>query len=330
MEAMRRPSQMKNSIMSTRNQLPRCSSGRVTTPLVCVSLPDCKASVWCKLEYLNPSGSTKDRIARYILTKAMRRGELSSGDTVVEASSGSTSIALALACAQLGLSFIAVMPEGVSDERVMIIHAYGADVELTPQVDGIGGAIRRAEELTTDPGAFWPQQFANPDNAKAHRNETAQEILSQISTDSVDLFVSGVGTGGTLVGVTQGLQDAGCNVTPVLARPIDTGLISDVECSSFSRRIPGVVEGLSTIFATADLPNVKEIEVSDSEAIDVTRQLIRCGFPVGPSSGLNYLAAVRALEQHPSPSPVAVTVFPDRMERYFSTELFSKDRAQER
>ncbi len=307
------------------DQLPRFSSSRLITPLVNVSLPNREESVWCKLEYLNPSGSTKDRIARYILTKAMRRGELSQGDMVVEASSGSTSIALALACAQLGLSFVAVMPEGVSNERVMIIRAYGAEVELTPKADGIGGSIQRAEQLAKDRSGFWPQQFSNADNANAHRHETAQEILSQISTDSVDLFVSGVGTGGTLVGVTHGLQDAGCNVTPVLARPIDTGLITDVECSSFSSRIPGVVDGLSTIFATADLANVLEIEVSDSEAIEVTRQLIRCGFPVGPSSGLNYLAALRAAEQSPIDTPVVATVFPDRMERYFSTELFTKN-----
>ncbi len=303
-------------------QLPRCSSTRVTTPLVSVSLPNSHLTVWCKLEYLNPSGSTKDRIARFILTKAMRQGELAPGGVVVEASSGSTSIALALACAQLGLSFVAVMPEGVSAERIMIIRAYGAAVELTAKAAGIGGAIRRAEELTTQRGAYWPRQFSNPDNANAHRYETAQEILSQIATDSVDLFVSGVGTGGTLVGVTQGLLDAGCGVTPVLARPIDKGVISDAECCSFSGRIPGVADGLSTIFASTPLPGLREIDVSDSEAIEVTRQLIRCGYPVGPSSGLNYLAALRAIEQHAAPAPVAVTVFPDRMERYFSTELF--------
>jgi cysteine synthase A len=305
------------------HQIPQLCSSRLITPLVCIDLPGYNSSVWCKLEYLNPSGSTKDRIARYILTKAMRRGELSPGETVVEASSGSTSIALALACAQLGLSFVAVMPAGVSNERVMIIRAYGARVELTPQADGIGGAIERAEQLATDTKAYWPRQFSNPDNAGAHRHETAQEILNQIATDSVDLFVSGVGTGGTLVGVTQGLQDAGCNVTPVLARPVDTGLLSDAECFSFSGRIPGVVDGLSSIFASADLANLKEIEVCDSEAIEVTRQLIRAGFPVGPSSGLNYLAAVRALQERSGESLVAVTVFPDRMERYFSTELFA-------
>ena len=314
-----------NSNPSSIPQLPLCSSSRVTTPLVCVSLPGLNPSIWCKLEYLNPSGSTKDRIARYILTKAIRQGELSATGVVVEASSGSTSIAMALACAQLGLTFVAVMPKGVSKERVMMIRAYGAEVELTAQSEGIGGAIRRAETISAGRGAFWPQQFSNADNANAHRNETAQEILSQIATDSIDLFVSGVGTGGTLVGVTEGLRDAGCNVTPVLARPIDTGVMCDVECSSFSGRIPGVVDGLSAIFAAADLPNLKEIEVSDGEAIEVTRELIRCGFPVGPSSGLNYLAAIRAIEQHPSDSPTAVTVFPDRMERYFSTELFAKD-----
>jgi cysteine synthase A len=301
--------------------LPRCSSSRITTPLVSVSVPGLTPSVWCKLEYLNPSGSTKDRIARYILTKAMRQGEIKTAGMVVEASSGSTSIAMALACAQLGLTFVAVMPEGVSNERVMMIRAYGADVELTPKPEGIAGAIKRAQSISANRNAYWPQQFSNIDNANAHRNETAQEILSQIDTDSIDLFVSGVGTGGTLVGVTEGLREAGCNVMPILARPIDTGVMSEVECSSFSGRIPGVVDGLSAIFANAHFPNLQEIEVSDEEAIDVTRQLIRCGFPVGPSSGLNFLAAVRSIEQHADDEPTAVTVFPDRMERDFSTEF---------
>ena len=303
------------------NPLPQLCSSRVVTPLACVTLKRFGVPVWCKLEYLNPSGSTKDRIARYILTKAMRSGKLSAGDTVVEASSGSTSIGLALACAQLGLTFIAVMPEGVSNERVMIITAYGAQVELTSADNGISGAIERAKSIAEEQGAFWPQQFSNPDNSNAHRYETAQEILTQLPTDSVDFFVSGVGTGGTLVGVTQGLLEAGCTVSPVLAVPIDTGLIADVECSSFSRRIPGVADGLSTIFQRSELPNLIEIQVSDNEAIETTRELIRAGFPVGPSSGLNYLAGVRAAQQH-SGTPVVATVFPDRMERYFSTELF--------
>ena len=130
--------------------LPRCSSSRITTPLVAVSLPGWTPKVWCKLKYLNPSGSTKDRIARYILTKAIRQGALPPSGIVVEASSGSTSIAMALACAQLGLTFVAVMPAGVSDERVMMIRAYGAEVELTPKPEGIAGAINRAQNISAN------------------------------------------------------------------------------------------------------------------------------------------------------------------------------------
>lgn len=297
------------------------ANSRVTTPLVPIELPAYGVPVWCKLEYLNPSGSTKDRIARYILSKAVRSGQLKPGDSVVEASSGSTSIAFALASAQLGLSFTAIMPESVSPERVKIIRAYGADVQLTPADAGIDASIRLAQEISETQGAFWPQQFSNLDNAKAHRDETAAEVLCQIPSGNVDVFVSGVGTGGTLVGVSQGLIAAGCTITPVLARPVSNKLISDVECCSFSKRIPGVVDGLSEIFQAANLPNLIEFEISDEEAIEATRNLIRAGFPVGPSSGLNYLAAVQAYKSR-NDQPVCLTVFPDRMERYFSTDLF--------
>ncbi|WDI41938.1 PLP-dependent cysteine synthase family protein [Bremerella sp. P1] len=299
------------------------ANSRVTTPLVPIELPEHGVPVWCKLEYLNPSGSTKDRIARYILSKAMRSQLIQPGDQVVEASSGSTSIAFALVSAQLGLQFTAVMPENVSPERVKIIRAYGAHVELTQAKDGIDASIRLAQQISEQHNAFWPRQFSNPDNAKAHCDETAAEVLCQIPSGKVDVFVSGVGTGGTLVGVTQGLTSAGCRLTPVLARPVSNRLIADVECCSFSTRIPGVVDGLSTIFREANLPALKQFEISDEEAIHTTRQLIRAGFPVGPSSGLNYLAAVHAYREHGG-DPVCLTVFPDRMERYFSTDLFAK------
>ncbi|MBA2115257.1 PLP-dependent cysteine synthase family protein [Bremerella alba] len=298
------------------------ANSRVTTPLVPILLQEHGVPIWCKLEYLNPSGSTKDRIARYILSKAMRSQRIQPGDQVVEASSGSTSIAFALASAQLGLQFTAVMPENVSPERIKIIRAYGANVELTKAEDGIDASIRLAQQISEEQRAFWPQQFSNPDNAKAHCDETAAEVLCQIPSGKVDMFVSGVGTGGTLVGVTQGLASAGCKVMPVLARPVSNRLISDVECCSFSTRIPGVVDGLSAIFREAHLPNLKQFEISDEEAIDTTRQLIRAGFPVGPSSGLNYLAAVQAYREQ-SGDPICLTVFPDRMERYFSTDLFA-------
>jgi cysteine synthase A len=277
--------------------------------------------VWCKLEFLNPSGSTKDRIARFILEKAYRQGRVRCGHLVVEASSGSTSIALALACAQLGLKFLAVMPDGVSNERVYLIRAYGGEVRFTPQEQGIRGAIAEAERLGRD-GAFLPRQFANPDNPEAHRVGTAREILDQIPGGRVDAVVSGVGTGGTLVGLFQGLSECGCGLVPVHARPVSLYPGGDVECCSFSARIPGVADRLSDIFREELLPGLMTVEVRDEDALAATRELIRLGFPVGPSSGLNYRAAVAALRSLGTADAQVVTVFPDRVERYFTTELF--------
>lgn len=292
------------------------------TPLVPVQLDRKLQPVWCKLEFLNPSGSTKDRIAKFILEKAWRQGRVWAGSLVVEASSGSTSIALALACAQMGLRFVAVMPDGVSNERVYLIRGYGGAVQFTPQEGGIRAAIAEAERLGRDEGAFLPRQFANPDNPEAHRVGTAREILDQIPGGKVDAVVSGVGTGGTLVGLYQGLSECGCGVLPVHARPVSLGVVGDVECCSFSSRIPGVADRLSEIFHEEALPSLLTVEVRDEEALATTRDLIRLGFPVGPSSGLNYRAALAALQEMGDPSAVIVTVFPDRVERYFTTELF--------
>jgi len=292
------------------------------TPLVPVELSEGAGTIWCKLEFLNPSGSTKDRIARYILEKQWRLGRLRRGDAVVEASSGSTSIALALACAQMGLKFTAVMSEGVSNERVLIIRSYGGEIILVPKADGIVGAISRAAEEAEKNGAFLPRQFENPDNAEAHRVSTGQEILSQVPGGVVHGVVSGVGTGGTIVGLYNAFSQAGCPVTPFLARPIEGLHHYDVECCSFSSRVPGVADGLSKLFSTATLPGLIEVDVDSDDAINTTRRLIRRGFPVGPSSGLNYAAALQALQKL-GPDANVVTVFPDRMERYFSTELFT-------
>jgi cysteine synthase A len=292
------------------------------TPLVPVQLEPDQPPVWCKLDFLNPSGSTKDRIARYILVKAWREGRLKRGDTVIEASSGSTSIAMALASAQLGLRFVAVMPEGVSNERVLIIRAYGGEIRLTPKELGIRGSIAETQRLARECNGFLPRQFDNPENAQAHQVGTAREILDQIAGGTVDAVVSGVGTGGTLVGLYNGLRDGGCPVTPVLARPVNLTGPSDVECCSFSCRIPGVIDCVSTILQADTLPGLITIEVEDEEAIETTRLLTKRGFPVGPSSGLNYCAALAAAKRLGSSSAQIVTVFPDRMERYFTTELF--------
>jgi len=293
------------------------------TPLIPVQFEEGAATVWCKLEFLNPSGSTKDRIARFMLEKQWRLGRLKKGDKVVEASSGSTSIALALACAQMGLKFIAVMPESVSNERVAIIRAFGGDIILVPKAEGVVGAMKRAGEEAERTGAYFPRQFENPDNAEAHRSATGQEILSQIPGGVVDGIVSGVGTGGTIVGLYNAFAQAGCAVTPFLARPIEGEAHRyDIECCSFSARVPGVVDGLSKLYSEATLPNLVEVSVEDDVAIETTRKLIRRGFPVGPSSGLNYAGAVEAAKIL-GPGTHVVTVFPDRMERYFSTELFN-------
>jgi cysteine synthase A len=283
------------------------------TPLVRLEL-DPGAAVWCKLEFLNPSGSTKDRIARYILEHALREGALGKGDLVIEASSGSTSIAMALACAQRGLRFMAVMPEGVSNERTLMIRAFGGEIRMTSREAGIRGALNESEALARECNAFLPRQFSNPRNAEAHQFGTAAEI--QAALPHVSAVVSGVGTGGTLVGLFHGCPGS----IPVYARPIDY-FTSDPECCSFSARIPGVVDSVSELFREEVLPGLITIEVPAAEALKTTRRIIAAGYPAGPSSGLNYCAAVEMTKRLGKEANV-VTVFPDRMERYFSTELF--------
>jgi cysteine synthase A len=220
------------------------------------------------------------------------------------------------------LRFTAVMPEGVSNERALIIRAYGGEVRFTPPADGIRGAIAEVERLGRAPGTFLPRQFSNSDNAEAHRVGTAREIADQVPGGRVDAVVSGVGTGGTLVGLFQGLCASGCTVVPVLARPINVRRTPEAECCSFSARIPGVVESISTIFREDLLPGMLQIEVNDEDALATTRHLINLGFPVGPSSGLNYRAAREVQARLGGPAAQVVTVFPDRMERYFTTELY--------
>ena len=292
------------------------------TPLVEVRLEPEGAGIWCKLEFLNPSGSTKDRIARYMVEKAWRDGRIKEGGTVVEASSGSTSIALAMTCAQMGLEFIAVMPEGVSRERQLTIRAYGGEIILVPPDEGIHGALRKAEEIAGETGAYYTRQFENPDNAEAHRVWTGQEILKQIPGGTVNGIVSGVGTGGTIVGLYSAFKEAGCEITPFAARPVRGSALQELECCSFSPCVPGVVEeSVSKLYRDAELNGLIEIDIGDDLVFDTARQLIRQGFPVGPSSGLNYAAALEA-QKKLGPEARIVTVLPDRMERYFSTELF--------
>lgn len=300
------------------------------TPLVPVTLDPEIGAIWCKLEFLNPSGSTKDRIARHILEKAKRRGLLHPGDTVVEASSGSTSIALALACAQMGFKFVAFIPSSATNERSLMIQAYGGTVER------VEGGMRRVLEVAEDAavrnGWFATRQFENADNTESHRLFTGPEILSQIDGGCVDAVVSGVGTGGSLRGLWEAFHDAGCEVSAHAAIPCCGGIFGqNAECCSlaFSSDVPGVVDCLSAIYQEwrggPDGAAIKEWNIDDRVCLDITKRLWALGFPVGPSSGLNYAASMEVLKQLGSGASV-VTVFPDRMERYFSHKVFDSIR----
>ncbi|WP_210492038.1 cysteine synthase family protein [Patulibacter sp. SYSU D01012] len=289
------------------------------TPVLRLEDADHDVVVWAKLEYQLPSGSTKDRVASAILGEAICAGELAPGDLVVEASSGSTSIALAMCCAQIGLPFRAVMPEGVSRERVLMIGRYGGEVELTAPFAGLRGALDRVEEIAVGDGAFAPRQFANRVNLEAHRRGTGAELVDQTG-GVLDGFVAGVGTGGTLMGIAHALRDRGSNARVVRAVPSAGGPCGgDPEVSS---AIPGVVEGFSDLYRPAEVLLDGEIVVPDAECLTTTRRLCAQGLPVGPSSGLNYAAAVR-LGRELGPGAQVGTVFCDRMERYFSTPLFA-------
>ncbi|MCP5535697.1 MAG: cysteine synthase family protein [Akkermansiaceae bacterium] len=297
------------------------------TPLVPVCLMGGAPEIWCKLEYLNPSGSTKDRIARHILEKAWRQGKVGPGDLVVEASSGSTSIALALTCAQMGLRFLAFIPDTATNERSLMIQAYGAEVRKVG--GGMPEVIRAAADYCEAEGAFAARQFENEDNAEAHQLFTAREIMAQLPDVNIDAVVSGIGTGGTLVGMHQGFTSAGCVTRPVAAIPqcADGAMVSNVECCSlrFSKDVPGVIDGCSKLFSdwrqTPDAVDLVEIAVDDCRCMELTHQLWKMGFPVGPSSGLNLAAAMDAAVDLPEDATI-ITVFPDRMERYFSHKVF--------
>ena len=302
------------------------------TPLVPVTLDAALGPVWCKLEFMNPSGSTKDRIARHILEKAWRRGELREGDTVVEASSGSTSIALALACAQMGLKFVAFIPSSATNERGLMIRAYGGEVQRVE--GGMPKVLEAAADAALVNGWFAARQFENPDNAEAHRMFTGPEILSQMECGCVDAVVSGVGTGGTLRGLWEAFDEAGCGARAYAAIPREGRAFGDnAECCSlaFSKEVPGVAECLSTLYQEwKEGPRggaIEEIPAREELCLDLTRRLWAMGYPVGPSSGLNYAVSLEVKWRLGKESRV-VTVFPDRMERYFSHRVFEELRTE--
>ena len=285
------------------------------TPTLPLEDAETGCTLWLKLEYLLPSGSTKDRVAAAILTDGMASGAIGPGTTVVEASSGSTSIALAMACAVLGLRFVAVMPAAVSNERVLLIRRYGAEVVLA---EGMAGALDAARELAAGADVFAARQFENGANVEAHRLGTAVELLAQVDSP-LDGFVAGVGTGGTLMGVGAALREAGLDTRIAQVRPTHGEPFAGQPevCGG----IPGIVEGFSALLDPAAIGADDDIVVTDSLAVQTARELCALGLPVGPSSGLN-VAGARELARRLGPGHHVATVLCDRMERYFSTALF--------
>lgn len=306
--------------MSQRHLKPWLARLAANTPAVPVPDPESGCTIWLKLEYLQPSGSTKDRVATFVLSHAVASGALRPDSIVVEASSGSTSIAFAMACAMVGVKFVAVMPRGVSGERVLIIRRYGGEVILTDPEAGVEGAIEETRRMAArDERIFLPRQFENPLNALAHQRGTGPELISQVD-GTIHGFVAGVGTGGTLMGIALALREAGHPARIAAARP-EKGICFEGQ-PEVCGGIPGVVDGLSAILDADRIGLDAPICVPDVEAVAAARTLCRNGFAVGPSSGLNF-AAARRMARELGPGHNVATVLCDRMERYFSTDLFA-------
>ncbi|MDY0356701.1 MAG: cysteine synthase A [Sedimentisphaerales bacterium] len=273
-------------------------------------------SIFAKAEFLNPGGSIKDRVAVAMLEAARRDGKLHEGSIITEPTSGNTGIGLALVGRLMGYRVRIVMPEGMSEERKKLIRGLGADLVLVPDEQGIGGAVRRVEEMAAeDPRVFVPQQFKNPANPRVHYEHTGRELWRQMNGD-VQCFVAGIGSGGTLQGVGSFLKGQNKQVKIVAVEPENRSALLGHEPGL--HQIQGIGDGF--IPEVLDISLIDSvIEVSDEAAIDTTRQLSRdFGLLVGISSGANVWAA-RKLARTASGN--IATVLPDRAERYFSTAL---------
>jgi len=272
--------------------------------------------IFAKAEFLNPGGSIKDRVALAMLEAAQRDGKLKDDSIIVEPSSGNTGIGLALVGRLMGYRVRIVMPEGMSEERKKLIKALGAELVLIPDEEGLGGAVRRVEQMAAeDKRIYVPQQFENPENPRVHYEQTARELWRQMGGD-IACFVAGVGSGGTLQGVGKFLKEHKANVKIVAVEPKDSSALLGHEPGL--HQIQGIGDGF--IPDVLDVSMVDDVvEVSDEDAIETTRELSRDhGLLVGISSGANVWAA-RELAKTIDGN--ITTVLPDRAERYFSTAL---------
>jgi len=275
-------------------------------------------NVYAKVEFFNPGGSIKDRVAKYIVERAEKSGFLKKGSIIVEPSSGNTGIGFALVGVRRGYRVIVVMPEDMSDERKKIIRALGAELLLTPKEKGITGSIEKVMELkASDPNVYVPQQFENPWNPETHYLFTAPEIWRQMDGE-VSAFVAGVGSGGTLGGVGRFLKEKNPQVRIVAVEPSNAAALLGHEPGL--HQIQGIGDGfIPPVLDTSLIDDV--ITVTDESAISMARDLSKIeGLLVGTSSGANVWAAIE-LSKRIKPPENIVTVLPDRVERYFSTSL---------
>jgi cysteine synthase A len=275
-------------------------------------------NIFAKAEYLNPGGSIKDRVAKHMIEQAEARGDLKPGMTIMEPTSGNTGIGLALVGVQKGYRVVIVMPENMSEERKKIIKALGAELILTNAQENIAGALTEVEkQQAADPNIFVPQQFENPDNPEVHYLTTAAEIWNQMKGE-VGIFVSGLGSGGTLQGVGRYLKEKGPGIKVIAVEPKNVSALLGHEPGL--HKIQGIGDGF--VPRVLDVSLIDEVvEVTDDDAIQTARDLARIqGALVGTSSGANVWAAVKMAEKYGRDQRIA-TVLPDRVERYFSTSL---------
>ena len=279
-----------------------------------------KAKIAAKLEYFNPLGSVKDRVANAMIEEAIKNGKINNETVIIEPTSGNTGIGLAFVCASKGLKLILVMPETMSIERRKIVSALGAEVVLTAGADGMKGSIKKAGELKEEYGnAFIPQQFENEANPHIHSITTAEEIWSD-TDGKVDIFVSAVGTGGTLTGTAKGLKKKNPDIKIVAVEPASSAVLSGENAGA--HKIQGI--GAGFIPKVMDLSVVDEIiKIDNDSAYEAAREIAKTdGVLVGISSGAALSAATQLAMRDENKGKTIAVIFPDTGERYLSTDLF--------
>ena len=283
---------------------------------------DLKAKIVAKLEYLNPSGSVKDRVAKAMIEEAEATGKLVPGSVIIEPTSGNTGIGLAAVAAAKGYRVIITMPETMSVERRQIMKAYGAELVLTEGSKGMKGAIAKAEELSKEiPGSFIPGQFINPANPKAHFEHTGPEIYED-TDGQVDIFVAGVGTGGTVTGVGEYLKSKNPDIKIVAVEPASSPVLSTGTAGA--HKIQGIGAGFVPDILNTEIYD-EVLQVSDEDAFDAGRLMGRSeGVLVGISSGAAISAAIELAKRPENEGKTIVALLPDTGDRYLSTALFAE------